>query len=136
MQKRLIYRLQTRRGRGIYQDACKTPPTNRARHPLPHEDCALRWGWRSHRYEWHFGFASLEQLRAWFYRDEWLTRLGRDGVVLTVWEVPERYVQIGNTQAIFVKRRARRLEVRALNPASSSPSLSPPPTPGCSTPTA
>lgn len=53
--------------------------------------------WRSH----FFGFGSIEQLRRWLYKDEWLIKLEEYGLVIAVYEVDDEDAMVGYTQAIF-----------------------------------
>lgn len=53
-----------------------------------------------------FGFNSQDQLRRWFYADEWLVKLDQNGFNLSVYEVPPQYVFVGHTQAVFLREKA------------------------------
>ena len=77
------------------------------KHPLPCYD-SLLWNKISVNLPfeefsaYHFGFTSLEQLRAWFYNDDWLEWLHNEGYILTEFEcddIPEIFMS-GHTQAI------------------------------------
>lgn len=78
------------------------------RHPSPESDSVLMqsgipgntWGLGeiSHL---RFGFASVDQLRSWLYKDEWLLGLHNHGYVLAIIETEEAY--IGSTQAVFLR---------------------------------
>jgi hypothetical protein len=53
--------------------------------------------------DFSFGFSSVEQLRAWMFKDEWLTGLSDQHYVLAVCEVPEEDVIEGNAQCMFIR---------------------------------
>ena len=46
-----------------------------------------------------YGFISVDQLRSWLYRDEWLLGLHNEGYILIVVETDDVYT--GNSQAVF-----------------------------------
>ena len=76
------------------------------RHPGPLQDSLLRVNFEAARGPmnihsmdpFRFGFASMAQLRAWIYRDEWRDSLAREGFLLNIYLPSEMYV--GNTQAM------------------------------------
>ena len=124
MATRLIYRIETPAGVGAYaarvdwygHDSDGPGPYDEVRHPTPREDSAL--GWRDMPYDeqqkHHFGFASEDQMRAWFYRDEWMRAMNAVGLQLTVWEVSVEDSSVGNSQAVFRRDRATLIETRPL----------------------
>jgi hypothetical protein len=82
------------------------------KHPLPQAD-SLLWN-KITTYvsdnksidfsDYYFGFTSPEQLRAWFYNDDWLEWLHNEGYILTEFEcddTPEIFMA-GHTQAIAI----------------------------------
>lgn len=97
-------------GRGLYDIAGSAGDDiyNNPRHPLPNEDSVLMasgiprnaWGIKDLQ-RLHFGFASVEQLRNWLYKDQWLVGLHDAGYVLAIIETEEAY--IGSTQAVFLR---------------------------------
>ncbi len=49
-----------------------------------------------------FGFATLEQLKFWIYKEEWVTQLEENGFVISRLEASStEYVTHGRTQAII-----------------------------------
>jgi hypothetical protein len=52
---------------------------------------------------YRFGFASIEQLRAWMFKDSWLTSLADQNYILAVCKVPAYQVLVGNTQCVFIR---------------------------------
>jgi hypothetical protein len=76
------------------------------RHPTPYEDIP---GWRdvTGRERFHFGFASLEQLRAWFSEHERST-LRRLGFGVAVYNVEPEHALTGMRQVAFDRSKAAR----------------------------
>jgi hypothetical protein len=73
------------------------------RHPMPHADIP-NWD----RYSgYHFGFASFDQLAAWFTPGERDTLRGL-GFGIAVYAVPADYVMQGGRQAAFWRSKAAR----------------------------
>lgn len=77
-------------------------------HPAPEEDTLLasrleaatgESAWSFSYGAYHFGFASLDQLRNWIYRDKWLLALHESGHVLAIIESEEVFA--GYTQVVF-----------------------------------
>lgn len=116
----LIYRIETESGGGMYQGnyGAMCPLTfDSARHPIPENDSLLmdnmfyvieRENWphdtSAHSFiygRYRFGFASVDQLRAWVYQDDWLVKLHRYGLRLAVYDVADEDCVVGYTQAIF-----------------------------------
>ena len=87
--------------------------TNWKKHPPPYEDSKLYqsllnspdydgFDYENLLIKYHFGFTSLEQLKAWFYNEDWLEWLDEQGFILSEFEcddVPEMFIA-GNSQAI------------------------------------
>jgi hypothetical protein len=100
----IVYRLENIAGEGVYACASSCIEHDWNRHPMPIEDSLLMWNLDNSKYpisKCHFGFISLDQLRAWFYNDKWLTNVSEHGVLLSVYDVEDVY--IGNTQVVFVR---------------------------------
>lgn len=85
-------------------------------HPTPYDDAALREMWEfmpaCQQEAFYFGFADEAQMRAWFYRDEWLRVMKDAGMKLTVWEC--KHARYGNAQAIFKREEATLILTREL----------------------
>lgn len=58
----------------------------------------------------YFGFASLEQYRAWMFKPEWRKGLAELGVLLNKYLVEDAAVVVSPHQAIFKKARAKLVE--------------------------
>lgn len=106
---RLVYRLEhTETGAGVYDFTSGVVEFDNIRHPLPHTDTKLQSSLYNKEiyvfYGHHFGFSSIDQLRAWFYNDDWLYKLSLKGVVLSVYAAKEYYG--GNSQCVFKKATA------------------------------
>lgn len=124
----LIYRIEDADGGGLYRgdNSFQNPVTSSSsdRHPLPNDDSRLmdsisfrmdldlgpderyqHWTYFLED-EFIFGFASVEQMRNWVYNDEWLVKLDTVGFYLTVYDMPEHHVCVGNTQAVFRRHEA------------------------------
>lgn len=124
--KQTVYRIERDKSKeGMY--TCITGKdwysiTNGAqtdRHPTPWEDSLLRANIIAAGYsmtdiacEMHYGFISIEQLRTWIYKDEWLKGLSDNGFILAEYRSEEVFV--GNTQAIFYRgpRRHRKHNIK------------------------
>jgi hypothetical protein len=88
------------------------------RHPAPDDDAKLRKATDERKAQdgkmyfdyapSHFGFISIEQLRAWVYADDWLRSLHESGHVLAI--IRSDDVLVGHTQVIF-KRPEKYLKV-------------------------
>lgn len=104
-----------RNGRGFYNAQASVAAAMYAswedteyetRHPGPLQDSLLRANFEaaqgpmtmSSMDPFRFGFASMAQLRAWVYRDEWRDSLAREDFLLNIYLPSEMYV--GNTQAM------------------------------------
>lgn len=117
-----VYRLEMENGRGVYQSSVNgsrpafngiyTDYATGSNHPPPWRDRGMSRFWDSleitgQSLRWFFGFTSLEQLQAWFYRADDRTRMADNGVVMRVYEVPEKSFVAGQYQAIFRKEDAK-----------------------------
>jgi hypothetical protein len=118
----LVYRIENKNGYGAYQVGANwswsgmVGPYDNAQHPQPETDSALAPFWKelTNRIDWYFGFASKEQMRAWFYADEWLQALKDAGARLSIYKVHKARFHAGHTQAIFKKGQAELVEVADL----------------------
>lgn len=117
----LVYRIETENGRGAYRGCQRWSvgyPGDMVAHPGPFEDSGIRGYWRGLKEiaqaRHFFGFRDEAQLRAWFYRDEWMEDMAKVGLRLTVWEVEEGFYCYGRAQAVFRKDLAKLIETREL----------------------
>lgn len=111
--KTTVYRIETKDGTGMYgSGGCREAGFgyDNSRHPSPEDDALLsklleeksgNAAWCFSFSPYHFGFATIEQLRNWIYRDEWLLELHNSGHVLAIIESEEVFA--GYTQAIFIR---------------------------------
>lgn len=79
---------------------------SKLRHPCPRDDYMLAPHWNALRnkgeYKWYiFGFADVDQLLSWVYKNEWHQEIHNTGFKVYVYSVPDAYVCIGATQACF-----------------------------------
>lgn len=107
-----VYRIETHDKLGPYVDGGGCYKLKVAlgdeprRHPNAWNDGGLAKTWERltkddlHR-GYRFCFASLDQLKAWFYDSEWLVGLGDLGYVMAVYNVADPAVHVGWAQAIF-----------------------------------
>lgn len=118
-----IYRIQDAEGRGPYRGTCDIQCwfNDSERHPIPMRDSKLRKT-ASHLFDTEcyttfdapdfiFGYSSLDQLRAWFYKDEPLRILHDKGYKLLHLE-GECYH--GNSQAVINKTTMKVLSKTSL----------------------
>lgn len=109
-----IYRIESAKGVGLYSYAKAAEFAHRTlidckRHPTPSDDSLLvanvqEYTCKSYFYideHMHFGFCSVEQLRSWIYKDEWLVKLHKYGLKIAEYRLYSENVCEGNTQAIF-----------------------------------
>ena len=88
---------------------CASYSTDKA-HPAPWKDSALQWAQIGYilgvpQHQCYFGFASLTQLEAWLYNQEWREHLDNAGFVIKVWDLPEEFaMHAGNAQAVATKQ--------------------------------
>ncbi len=110
----IVLRVETQDRKGPYNRLCCELGIGwetDGRHPSPSSDFpreALKESLWSD-YNWHFGFASEDQLREWF-RDDELRQLEQRGARVYLFEVPAEYVVRGSRQIMFRKDKATRLE--------------------------
>ena len=81
------------------------------RHPVAHDDSMLKHSFKARNLNldmgvtlnggFRFGFVSITQMRAWFYKDKGYAVMKDFGIVLRVYEIPEEDVFVGNTQTVF-----------------------------------
>lgn len=113
-----VYRLETEAGIGVYSKGIVfNMGFNPDKHPLPQQDSLLQENLgtrtligskRKNIPPLHFGFDSLNQMRAWFYHDEWLQIMHENGIVLSVYEAEEVY--LGFSQACFNRETSTLVE--------------------------
>lgn len=93
-------------------------------HPLPYEDSLLVSNRRKREAlvglsdctgELRYAFNSIEQLRRWMYKDEWLECCDAIGLYVAVYEVPEDQVIVGHTQCCFNRLHAKRIKMLRCN---------------------
>lgn len=113
--KRLIWRVETRDGYGMYFYDSLTRKAGLSmvfseRHPSPFQDSILSLRWEttclsggSNR--WFFGFGTLEQLKRW--TDSHRLKMDECGFVVRVYSVYKRSSIIGDKQAVFKKHRSK-----------------------------
>lgn len=109
-----VFRLESKDGIGLYQCKCmfSDSTSDAARHPAPWQDSLLVQNiekyneYNKRMSEFFYGFVSTEQLLCWVYKNEWLIDMSKNGIVLSIYEVPDEYVLVGNTQAMFFREKA------------------------------
>ena len=112
-----IFRIESAKGIGLYAYSkalhfAHGTLVDRHRHPTPSDDSLLVANVRKassfkffHIEEYmRFGFCSVEQLRSWIYKDEWLVKLHEYGLKIAEYKLYNENVHEGNTQAIFDSR--------------------------------
>lgn len=102
MKLTIIYRLETKDGTGVYRTgAAGLLDFDSSRHPMPENDTLLmtNLGNKDFCDNYHFGFISLQQLRAWFHNDYHFRTMDEHGVLLSIYDSEEVYV--GHTQLCF-----------------------------------
>lgn len=119
-----VYRVEhLKTGAGLYQDGVYRQwlggdDENYSKHPMPVEDPALRGCWdafqRRHSSSLRFGFASPAQMRRWLYKARYRQKLDELGFRLVCYEVPDDLALIGESQAAFVRDKAKRLRARRI----------------------
>lgn len=115
-----IYRL-TYEGLGIYSSGIDERvgiTWSENRHPMPYNDTLL-WTRLQNHPDWlgrgriygigRFGFSSIQQLRYWFYDQFWRDRFEDYGVKIEIWECPEEWSILGDTQAVFVPKHCNKV---------------------------
>lgn len=109
----IVYRLETVDGVGVYgTGAGAYVEYDVWKHPLPQQDSLLVENLSKNNLQFigygnlnlHFGFSSVEQLRSWFYNDEWVRDMSQSGIVLSIYEAEEAY--LGNSQMCFNRSTA------------------------------
>ncbi len=105
----IIYRFEYPDGEGIYWH---DDPEKRVgtffefdnRHPHPENDSLL--GVITFSPDYYFGFLSIEQLRSWFYKDEFLVKLHEKGILISEYNCECCDVLEGHTQAMFIRGKS------------------------------
>ena len=113
-----VYRLETLEGVGVYLASKSNQMIQRImneymnvpRHPGPMNDSPLADAFcSSNQQRFSFGFASLEQLKEWFFDDNDRELLSLHGIVCNEYEIEGWGFVAGRKQCIFVKENARLL---------------------------
>lgn len=108
--KEFCFRLEQECGTGIYQGFDKIHPVNAStQHPTPYGDAKLKDIWDALTNDiaytkYFFGFSSIEQLRQWFWCQDWCSQAQEDGVRICIYHTDDYH--IGDTQMIFRKSTA------------------------------
>ena len=111
-----VYRLETLEGVGVYMARLSNLLIKRImdkyldalRHPGPMNDSLLADAFYSaNQGRFSFGFASLEQLKEWFFDDNDRELLSLHGIVCNEYEIEGWGFVAGRKQCIFVKESAR-----------------------------
>ena len=118
MKMRKIWRLEHKDGAGIYASGIAVCVMESilasARHPMPHDDVGLRDVWGDvGSCDWYFGFASLAQYRAWFFKRAHRKAFEMAGAVLRLYVVPAHSYHRGMNQAIFIRAQAHVVQERS-----------------------
>jgi hypothetical protein len=131
----LIYRVQNKSGVGVYQLNVELNYGHQSishGRPTPNEDYILAPKWKklcsegpnpwssngrskikqddtTAYWNYYFGFSSLKQLEDWLGDDECrsITYHDNTDLVIQVLEVPDKYVIVGETQAVYMKYYAK-----------------------------
>lgn len=118
----LVYRLENDREDGPYCGYIDwgdySPYNTTGEHPGPMSDSGLCEAWnmlerRGDYRKYSFGFKDEAQMRAWFYRDDWMRALACFGYAVMIWEVEDEYFHAGHTQAVFRKDYAKLIAKRS-----------------------
>lgn len=106
-----IYRFESSNGAGIYSDInvrmCNMPQISSSYQPDPYDDKCLRQNLKNSGFafadldKFHFGFNSVEQIKAWFPHKFQLEFLHDNNCHLLVIEIDKMYVIHGDAQVIF-----------------------------------
>ena len=111
-----VYRLETLEGVGVYMASKSNQMVDRImngyvaapRHPGPMNDSLLADAFYSANQQcFSFGFASLEQLKEWFFDDNDRELLSLHGIVCNEYEIEGWGFVAGRKQCMFVKENAR-----------------------------
>lgn len=87
-----------------------------SQHPLPYEDSLFDTNRRQREFAndadyVRYAFNSIEQLRRWMFKDDWLECCDAIGLYVAVYEVPEDQVIVGHTQCCFNRLHAKRIKM-------------------------
>lgn len=118
----LVWRVEDDTGGGIYHSGgwvvLFESDFGTSQHPTPGSDYVLSPKWNkiavTDKTKYRFGFASEEQLNAWFHpdiQDEILS----NGFHINQYEVPDEDVLVGDKQAAFLPNRAKKVLSYALH---------------------
>lgn len=114
VRKVLVYRVEHEDTRlGLYSSRYKFDMNEKDRHPCPSQDPGLGEFYLQNIYHhaynrdspYFFGFASLDQLSSWIYKEEQIAELNATGFVIAIYQTDDYC--IGNTQMVFRKSTAR-----------------------------
>lgn len=111
-----IYRVEDDQGTGMYRTSIALREMNCSdkRHPSPWDDMKLSEPWENmdlyERSKMFFGFSSLDQLKFWIYLEEWRKLLKKEGYFISVYECEPDDAIIGETQAIFIRSSATKIQ--------------------------
>jgi hypothetical protein len=108
----VVLRVETEDGQGCYRNPEVVTVLNHtdvSTHPEPH---ALHEPWYDLRYMWntinqYCGFIDMIQFRAWFSEED-CEILRQHGCYLTLYEVAEEHILLGDKQITFEKSKATR----------------------------
>lgn len=111
-----LYRITHRNGHGLYRGLAEKigmPMTESESHPMPRSDSVfmsnakpfLEFDTLSNSLR--YAFCSKQQLRRWMYNDRWLRECESLGGEVRVYQVPDKFVIVGTTQAAFVKGKEK-----------------------------
>jgi hypothetical protein len=111
-----VYRIEDVDQGGVYRGSNRyyipSQMDDAERHPIPKDDSKLieSFGYNYDTFEdeyfrfdlidYNFGFSSIDQLRNWFYKDEWLLKLS-EYFKVGVYTIDLNYVKMGHTQVCF-----------------------------------
>lgn len=115
----IIYRVEDSYHTGMYSAETSSNMFElQSRHPPPEDDVTLGPKWKAlskdERDPYHFGFASMEQLKFWIYMQEWRTELESEGYRVSVYSVSPSCALVGETQCVFLPEAAKKLYSQSL----------------------
>ena len=110
---KIVYRIETEKGVGMYDSGCASYMQNKYKHTTPREDRRL---WEAlgiyadsdfdedieqALQEFKFGFKDIIQLRSWVYQEAWLTSLHDNGLRMMEYTCEDWDVLEGDSQIVF-----------------------------------
>lgn len=115
----LIYRLESKCGTGVYRHCFDVANENHNMYvtPSPSNDTLLEDFWNSLTgwSKYYFGFASVDQMKQWFYDTEQVKRLHDENIVVVIYETDDAQIKVGSKQAIFVKKASKLVDKHELH---------------------